>query len=196
MAAGRSPCAGRSSVPSARSDLGLPACLMHSAVGCGPGWLPSSMHLHSRTVCPPRVCPGRADYFVVRSGLLRRTEGPAAASRAAGGPAADRQHGRDGPRQQGPDGPSTAAGLPHTLAGTLTGAPPWRPASPSPSTAVASPHTVVGTLIGAFAWLPPSTEPRPEVPPQAPPAAAKAAAETAAPAVAKVAASMTVLAVQ
>ena len=80
--------------------------------------------------------------------------------------------------------PTTAAALPQTVTGTLTGALTWSPpamewlpddvcelaAAPladaagsqppiaRPSTAAALPHTVTGTLTGALTWLPPAME--------------------------------------
>src|SRR5581483_3313715 len=87
--------------------------------------------------------------------------------------------------------PSTAAELPHTFTGTLTGADTWLPppiewlpevrapepperAAPCCTKAppaqlactrppIALPHTFTGASTGALAWLPPRIEPLPEV---------------------------------
>src|ERR1700761_5121816 len=40
---------------------------------------------------------------------------------------------------------------------------PSHPAAESPSTAAALPHTLTGVVTGVLSWLPPATEPRPDV---------------------------------
>src|SRR5439155_15201434 len=91
--------------------------------------------------------------------------------------------------------PMTAAALPQTLIGAVTGTVAWlppptlcrplvrppapepprtggmtpsQPATASPRTAAALPQTLIGAVTGTFTWLPPPTLCRPEVDPPVP----------------------------